>query len=52
MDAQYKTLNQMDKACKELRSRVDSLTDKMHILSNKYDKGKGEGGLEGIYNPK
>ena len=32
----------MDKTCRELQSRVDSLTGKANWLGKKYDKGGGE----------
>ena len=33
----------MENTCKELRARVDSLTEKVNTLGKKYDKGGGEG---------
>ena len=35
VEAQSKNLSQMDKTCKELRYRVDSLVDKVNRLGNK-----------------
>ena len=52
VEAQAKNLNQMEKICKELRKIVNSLTEKSNRLSKKKDKGKGEGRLEGISDPK
>ena len=47
-----KTLNQMDKTCKEVRATVDSIMEKANILSKKLDKGYVEERSEGISNTK
>ena len=35
VEAQAKTLNKMEKTCKELRDRVDLITEKVNILGKK-----------------
>ena len=41
VEFQAKMIIQMDKRCKEIWLRVDSLINKANRLSNKYDKGLG-----------
>ena len=43
VEAQSKTLVQMEKTCRKLRPRVDSLIEKANQLGKKYDKKEGDG---------